>query len=270
VRLPALVATTAVRASPARHLTLASAIGLLVFTALPLLASQEDARFRIDLGAGVEICEAQFRLLGEHAKDNVLPVCEVGTVLPPGVTRPVWQEVDVQQNPTILHRIEWELRYELPDPLWDFEPWLRRLHQRLENSATRPHLYRIVLALEPNEKVELYAYSSTALGCRASHFREWANYPGMHFFEYDEGRQFANRAPLLPGHLVFYRGRPYVISSGLSDRTHFWDWNVSIATFRPKEKHPFGSSFDAQWVCSIVAEDHFEAPPRRVPLRTLP
>lgn len=249
------------------NLAIYVAIGSLgiLFVPQPSQAAEDQPRFRLTLGEKVELCEAQLRILSKHAMDKTLPVCEVGTVLPPGVTKPEWEEIDINANATILHRIEWELRYEIADSIEDFNAWRSRLHQRLANPHTRPHLYRIVLTIGPNDTVQLYGYFSAALGCRATHVRKWANYPGMHFFEYDEERKFAKRAPLLPGHLLFYYGQPYVFSSGLTDRTHYWEWLVSIATFRPKapsDKSPYVSSFIEEFVCGIGANDMFAPPPR--------
>jgi hypothetical protein len=175
-----------------------------------------------------------------------------------------------------MQRIEWQLSSEIsPRPQEQYEIWFQQLQQRMKNPQTRPHLRRFALSLRSDGQTDfIYGYSTSLLDCDASKAQALPPkyFPGTRFFMYDEQWPLADRLPVLPGRLVLYKGQPYIFSSGLTDKTHFWAWGVWIYRLHALpvthknpypnvQPTPFARHYKAEHVCSIDVSG--QPPPRQ-------
>jgi hypothetical protein len=234
-----------------------------------IASARGESYYHIAYGASDELCLAQFNLLAARRPAEEFPVCDIGVRLPSHAQKAEWQELDILQNLTIIQRIEWELRFEIsPPPHEQYEIWFQQLQQRLKNPKTRPHLRRFALPLRSDGQTNfIYGYSTGPVDCDPSTAdlvrpSSPSHYPGMRFFMYDKQWPLAVRLPELPGRLVLYKGQPHVFSAALTDRTHYWEWSVSIYRLHAlpaTHKNPYPNAlpapsarhYKAEHVCSI-------------------
>jgi len=245
---------------------------LVAFTALG--QNVPSTRFKMMFESREPLCESQLSSLNVRAPDDTIPVCAVGVDLPANARLPDWQDVDLDANLRLVHRIEWELRYEIkPQPEFEFETWRQQFAKRRSVASSRPHLKRFPLRIYGTGTPEfIYGYSIGPGNCDPQKVETWANFPGMHFFMYDADKDIADRLPLLPGHLALFDGQAYALSSGLTDKTHFWVWRVAIDKIAALPQslqrantyyRPFQRNFERQTICGIEASDMFPPPPKK-------
>jgi hypothetical protein len=240
---------------------------------LAIEPARSDTYYRIGYGANDELCVAQFNLLAARARAEGIPVCDIGVHLPPNVQKAEWEEVDIARNLKLMQRIEWALRFEIsPRPHEELDVWFEQLQRRMKNPRTRPHLRRLTLSLRNDGHADfIYGYVSGQVDCDASKGLRTDYFPGMRFLMDDEQKGIAHPLDILPGRLAFYKRQPYIFSSGMTDRTHFWEWVMSIhkiqALPEPRKSTPhrydppFIRNYKAEHVCYIAASPN--PPPGR-------
>ena len=136
--------------------------------------SMDPSRYRLVEGNGYTVCEAFLKNLNAFPKDEPPMVCEQ-KIHPshPEFTRPLWEEMNVQNNLKLIYQAEsLMVRFTpsttTPKPYTPqpYEEWEKKYQQRIKSGEAIPRLRKAVWDLNGNGPETLIWYDDRINQCR--------------------------------------------------------------------------------------------------------
>jgi len=215
---------------------------------------------------GRPICEDYLKLLNQTKPKEPLQLCgsQVGEL--PGAKPVDWEELDIPNNLTLLHRIEWLLRGQIkPKAAFEFKDWLTQFQRRAKNPANLPRIKQARVVIEPDQPPQLvYSYEEAGPSCSVKKKADWEDGFGVFLLFEDEIKNPRTSPGGRRGDPFIYGNRLHIFTSYPSDKTHFLQWHASIATFNGVEfrRYQYGT-YERTSVCGFEDSEIFYPPPRR-------
>lgn len=217
--------------------------------------------FELQYGKEENICKD---LTSKLNKMDEIPYCDAINIDLSGTINPKIEELDILDNLKLVKEIEsyddsefFQRNHINAYSPTDNDAWLIKLKERLRSPTNHPLLYRINIDQTSSKianKNWVYAYKMNSKKCNHREFSNWANTNGgMTYFHFKNNRMNPDGND---SRMFMYNNLPYLISSGLTSRTHYWEWKITINEINDIAP---GTGL----LCYIVANGMFPPPPEK-------